>query len=88
MRGGARRVSLLLASPSPPLPFLTCLPACAQVDISYGGENGFNQAISLAADALANVKFTEERALIQGFFDEITMDSGALARGGEEARLW
>ena len=51
------------------------------VDTSYGGENGFNQAISLAADALANVKFTEERNLIQRFFDEITMDSGKYAFG-------
>lgn len=52
-----------------------------QVDISYGGENGFNQAIALAADALANVKFTEERALIQRFFDEITIDSGKYCFG-------
>ena len=51
------------------------------VDTSYGGDNGFNQAIALAADALANVKFTEERALIQKFFDEITMDSGKYCFG-------
>jgi peptide chain release factor subunit 1 len=51
------------------------------VDTSYGGENGFNQAISLASDALANVKFTEERNLIQKFFDEITMDSGKYCFG-------
>lgn len=31
------------------------------VDTSYGGENGFNQAIALSADSLANVKFTAER---------------------------
>lgn len=51
------------------------------VDTSYGGENGFNQAIALAADALSNVKFTEERALVQKFFDEITMDSGKYCFG-------
>jgi hypothetical protein len=51
------------------------------VDTSYGGENGFNQAIALAADALASVKFTEERALIQRFFDEITMDTGKYCFG-------
>lgn len=51
------------------------------VDTSYGGENGFNQAIALAADSLANVKFTEERGLIQRFFDEITMDSGKYCFG-------
>jgi peptide chain release factor subunit 1 len=31
------------------------------VDISYGGENGFNQAIELAAESLANVKFIQEK---------------------------
>ena len=31
------------------------------VDVSYGGENGFNQAIELAGDALANVKFVQEK---------------------------
>jgi hypothetical protein len=51
------------------------------VDTSYGGENGFNQAITLAADALANVKFTEERVLIQKMFDEITLDSGKYCFG-------
>lgn len=34
------------------------------VDISYGGENGFNQAIELSAEALANVKFIQEKKLI------------------------
>uniref|UniRef100_A0A8R1TVU2 Eukaryotic peptide chain release factor subunit 1 n=1 Tax=Onchocerca volvulus TaxID=6282 RepID=A0A8R1TVU2_ONCVO len=42
------------------------------VDISYGGENGFNQAIELAEDALANVKFIQEKKLINGYFDEIS----------------
>ena len=55
------------------------------VDISYGGENGFNQAIELAADALQvcnfhyfiqirihpfqNVKFIQEKKLISAFFE-------------------
>ena len=34
------------------------------VDVSYGGENGFNQAIELSADSLANVKFIQEKKLI------------------------
>lgn len=51
------------------------------VDTSYGGENGFNQAIALSADSLANVKFTAERVLIQKFFDEITLDSGKYCFG-------
>jgi peptide chain release factor subunit 1 len=34
------------------------------VDVSYGGENGFNQAIELAAESLQNVKFIQEKKLI------------------------
>ena len=29
------------------------------VDVSYGGENGFNQAIELSAECLSNVKFVQ-----------------------------
>lgn len=39
------------------------------VDVSYGGENGFNQAIELAGDALANVKFVQEKkCVVKGGF--------------------
>jgi len=41
----------------------------AIVDVSYGGDNGFNQAITLAADSLLNVKFVAEKKLISEFFD-------------------
>lgn len=41
------------------------------VDVSYGGDNGFNQAITLSADALLNVKFVTEKKLISKFFEEI-----------------
>jgi len=34
------------------------------VDVSYGGENGFNQAIELSSDTLGNVKFIQEKRLI------------------------
>ena len=34
------------------------------VDVSYGGENGFNQAIELVAEDLSNVKFVQEKKLI------------------------
>jgi len=51
------------------------------VDIAYGGENGFNQAIELAAPALANVKFIQEKRLIQQYFDEISIDSGKYCFG-------
>lgn len=46
------------------------------VDISYGGENGFNQAIELSADALRDVKFVQEKKLLIKYFDEITRNDG------------
>ncbi|RDX52848.1 peptide chain release factor eRF/aRF subunit 1 [Polyporus arcularius HHB13444] len=51
------------------------------VDVSYGGENGFNQAIELAAEALSNVKFVQEKKLIQKYFDEISQDTGKYCFG-------
>ncbi|XP_069140843.1 eukaryotic peptide chain release factor subunit 1 [Argopecten irradians] len=54
------------------------------VDVSYGGENGFNQAIELAADALANVKFIQEKKLIGRYFDEISQDTGKYCFGVED----
>lgn len=51
------------------------------VDVSYGGENGFNQAIELSADALANVKFVQEKRLVSKLFDEISQDSGKYVSG-------
>jgi peptide chain release factor subunit 1 len=46
------------------------------VDVSYGGENGFNQAIELSADALANVKLMKEKKLLQRYMEEISQDTG------------
>jgi peptide chain release factor subunit 1 len=42
------------------------------VDVSYGGENVFNQAIELFAEILANVKFIQEKKLIGKYFEEIS----------------
>ncbi|KAF7813443.1 eukaryotic peptide chain release factor subunit 1-3-like [Senna tora] len=46
------------------------------VDVSYGGENGFNQAIELSAEILSNVKFIQEKRLIGKYFEEISQDTG------------
>ncbi|KAK4924243.1 translation termination factor eRF1 [Elasticomyces elasticus] len=54
------------------------------VDVSYGGENGFNQAIELAAETLSNVKFIQEKKLINRYFDEISLDSGKVCYGIED----
>ena len=54
------------------------------VDTSYGGENGFNQAIELSQEVLAGVKFIEEKRLLGRYFDEISMDTGRFVFGIEE----
>jgi len=51
------------------------------VDVSYGGENGFNQAIELSAEVLQNVKFIQEKKLISKYFEEIAQDSGKYCYG-------
>jgi len=51
------------------------------VDISYGGEQGFSQAIELAAEVLSNVKFVQEKKLIEKYFDEINQDTGRYCFG-------
>lgn len=54
------------------------------VDVSYGGENGFNQAIELAGETLSNVKFVQEKKLIGKYFEEISQDSGKVCYGVED----
>jgi len=54
------------------------------VDVSYGGENGFNQAIELSAETLSNVKFIQEKKLINSYFDEISQDTGKVCYGIED----
>ncbi|KAI7855697.1 peptide chain release factor eRF/aRF subunit 1 [Circinella umbellata] len=54
------------------------------VDVSYGGENGFNQAIELSAESLSNVKFVQEKKLIQHYFDEISQDTGKYCYGVDD----
>lgn len=54
------------------------------VDVSYGGENGFNQAIELASDCLQNVKFIQEKKLISKYFDEIARDTGLYCFGVDD----
>lgn len=54
------------------------------VDVSYGGENGFNQAIELASETLSNVKFVQEKKLIGKYFEEISQDTGKICYGIDE----
>jgi len=54
------------------------------VDVSYGGDNGFNQAIELSAEVLQNVKFIQEKKLIGAFFEEISQDTSKYCFGVED----
>ncbi|KAG0476470.1 hypothetical protein HPP92_013311 [Vanilla planifolia] len=47
-------------------------------------ENGFNQAIELSAEILANVKFIQEKKLIGKYFEEISQDTGKYAFGVDD----
>lgn len=51
------------------------------LDVSYGGENGFNQAIDLAGECLEGVKFIAEKKLIQKYFEEIYQNTGKVVFG-------
>lgn len=50
-------------------------------DISYGGEQGFKQAIELCADSLANIKLVNEKKLLTNYFSEIAQDTGRFCFG-------
>ncbi|KAJ1721287.1 translation termination factor eRF1, partial [Coemansia biformis] len=64
-------------------PRLAC-KVLATVDVSYGGENGFDQAIGLSQEHLNNVKFVQEKQLITKYFDEIAQDTGKVVYGADD----
>jgi peptide chain release factor subunit 1 len=51
------------------------------IDVSYGFENGLNQAIEKSAESLENVKFMKEKVLISNFFDHIAQGDGLVIYG-------
>merc|ERR1711933_151055 len=54
------------------------------LDVAYGGEPGFNQAIELSSETLKNVKFIQEKKLISKFLDEVAQDTGKFCFGIRE----
>ena len=54
------------------------------VDISHGGELGFNQAIDLAAECLGSIKFIQETQLIKKYFEEISRNTGKFCYGVQD----
>lgn len=51
------------------------------VDIQYGDEMGFDQAISLSKDKLTNIKFVREDKLLTDFFHRIGNDQDRVCYG-------
>lgn len=54
------------------------------IDVSYGGDNGLNQAIELAAESLQNVKFVQEKKLLSKFMEQLARDTGKYSIGVKE----
>lgn len=46
-----------------------------QIDINYGGEQGFNQTIDMAGDVLKDVKLIQEVKLLKDFTENIAKDT-------------
>lgn len=51
------------------------------LDVAYGGESGFYQAIELSSEELSNIKFIQEKQIVDRFLTEVAMDSMKYAFG-------
>ncbi|CAD8079809.1 unnamed protein product [Paramecium sonneborni] len=51
------------------------------VDVNYGGENGFNQAIKYSSETLQSQKLLREKELVSKFFLSIDFDDGMIVYG-------
>jgi len=51
------------------------------LDIAYGGNRGFEQAIELSQESLGNLKFIQEKKLVQNYMDEINQNTGKYCFG-------
>ena len=51
------------------------------VDVSYGGKNGFYQAIELVGDTIGSLRFVQETKIINKFFQEIKLNTGKFCFG-------
>jgi peptide chain release factor subunit 1 len=58
----------------------------ATVDTSYTDDYGVKEAVSKAQDVLQEVRYLEEKKIVQGFLYEIGHDTGRVTYGEEEVR--
>ncbi len=54
------------------------------VDIAYGSNAGFNEAIDLASDCLKDVEFVIEKSLLDEYFNQIACETGLYCYGIDE----
>lgn len=54
------------------------------VDIAYGMEQGFNQAIELSRDCFDNVRLVQEQKTLNKFYENINFDTGKIVYGVKE----
>lgn len=54
------------------------------VDIAYGSDQGFNQAISLSQDCFKNVRLVQEQQQLNKFYENITFETGKVCYGVNE----
>lgn len=54
------------------------------LDVSYGQDMGFNQAITMASDAIGNVRYVHEKKVMSKFFENIATDTGLVVFGIED----
>ncbi len=60
-------------------------PLVAKIcDVSYGMEQGFNQAIEMSKECFTNLRLVREKNMIQKFNEHIILDTDLVCYGVEE----
>jgi peptide chain release factor subunit 1 len=54
------------------------------LEVGYGGENGFQQAIEMSQEVLADVKLMEEKKIMSQFMEHIAKETGKYCYGIKE----
>lgn len=54
------------------------------VDIAYGGDAGFVQAIALSQDCFKNVRLVQEQKILDKFYAQINLDTGKFCSGVDQ----
>ena len=58
------------------------------VDTSYGGKNGFNQAIEISTEVLSNMKLIQDKKLIERYSDDISQRDVLHCQSTEEDKIF